>query len=421
MNAFNRILVVLIVLLTIGSAVLAVILYQNRNLMRDRADTMAESLVEMVTQLDRESRTDVSDDVTFRPRDEEAGLPDSGTLSWRQYLEERPDFNTLNEAVEAAETLADDINRQRNHLAETLAEAAQNLGAEDGLARILSNAADPEVYESQAQSIIRLVEAVRDRTSDMVDTYVEIADVANVDIDREDFFQRREERDAEGDLIETDFLHASVLREIGEGVESLRDARDAYQDGLIAAIREIEEHDWSVSEAQLRDEARYERALTSMENDFDEINDELIRSAQRREAIAELDEELEATEESLMEVVAERDRMQERLRELGDEIERLHPDDRPITEVDPDVDVQEYFPRNETGLVLEVNERFGFVIIDLGYSDKANVGLELLVERDGDFVARIELVEAGRDFAIADVIPRIMVGEIEAGDRVISP
>ncbi len=416
MRAINRIFVFFILILTIGGAIISILLFQNRNLMRNRADTMAEGMADMVRSLDRESQTGVASRVTFQPRDQEA---DSGTLSWQQYLEDRPDFTSLNNATEAAENLAKQINDQRNHLALKLAEAAEILGHDqDGLPRRLSNA-DQNQYETQAQAIIRLTRAVEARAGDMIDALVSIGSAADVTVQRNEFTRRRQERDIDGNLVAGDFEHQPQVRRVQDAVRDLAAARSEYQGALTEAISQISAHQWSVTPAAVRDRADYQRALANMTNDFNQINAELIRSAQRQEALEQTQAELTAARNRLQQLTGERDQLIQRLgivRDEGrDEVER---DDEPT--VDP-TGVQERFPRDTRGRVVEVNPRFGFVIIDLGHQDKVGRGLQLLVDRDGQFIARLEVTEVRENTAVADVVPRIMIDQIQAGDQVISP
>lgn len=420
MRILNRILIVLIVLLTIGSAVIGILLYQNRNLMRDRADIMAETLVEMVSNLDREGQTAVGDDVTFEHRNTETGEPDSGTLSWSNYLKERPDFSTIYDATNKSKELTDQINTQRNHLAEKIGESSEILGMDkEDFVQNLKNA-DTETYERETRALIRLAEATNNRTEDMVEALENIADIVDTSINNNMLFAREQFRDEYGDSVKGEFQHQEELINVVNKVDFIKKATINYQDSLVEAIEEIDEHDWSVMPHELRNMDNYQAALTKISNDFTEINQGLIRSRERQATIKEKEKDIDNLEVTI-------GRLNQKKNELTKKIEDLREWEKKVR-ANPGILLAEevekpnaWFPEDGKGKVLDVSQEYGFIIINLGTTDRVAKGLQLLVNRDGKFIARIEVTETREQSSVAEVVPDLMIEEIKPGDQVISP
>jgi hypothetical protein len=84
--------------------------------------------------------------------------------------------------------------------------------------------------------------------------------------------------------------------------------------------------------------------------------------------------------------------------------------------IGPDVDIK--LPPGLKGKILVVDPKWDFVVVDVGESDQAVPGAELLVSRDGRLVAKVVLRTVEKNRSIANVVPGWKLGEPIEGDEV---
>jgi hypothetical protein len=82
----------------------------------------------------------------------------------------------------------------------------------------------------------------------------------------------------------------------------------------------------------------------------------------------------------------------------------------------PDVDIK--LPPELKGKVLVVDPKWDFVVVNVGESDQAVPGAELLVSREGRLVAKVVLRTVEKNRSIANVVPGWKLGEPIEGDQV---
>lgn len=415
MAIFNRIVLFLIMILAVAAAVFSYLLFQNRNAMRDRADLLAETVVDMTQSLDKGSQTDVAAKVSFEPRIPEAGEDDSGTLSWATFLEGKEEgFSGYINTLKAAEKLAENVAEQRNMLAKSLAEIGQTLGSQMvDIASTLNNATKLEAGRDAARRLESLANAVRRRDLDMIDGYKLIASLLDVNLMDNAFSSRKENRDDEGNVYYGEFEHAGQIARLTETVESTVNRVNDYSEALAGVIRRTPEHDWSVSPFAVADKTNYQRALTSMINDLEAINTSLLISKQREQQIAELQQDLQNLERQLAERTKERD-------ELARKVASLEEQTGYVASAGKDENQGPIMlPKDMEGNVVYANQEFGFIIMDLGTQQQIRNGVEMLVARNGDFVARAVVTEVAAGQAVAELTPSALVDMARVGDRVI--
>jgi hypothetical protein len=84
--------------------------------------------------------------------------------------------------------------------------------------------------------------------------------------------------------------------------------------------------------------------------------------------------------------------------------------------IGPDVDIK--LPPGLKGKILVVDPKWDFVVVDVGESDQAVPGAELLVSRDGRLVAKVVLRTVEKNRSVANVVPGWKLGEPIEGDEV---
>ena len=76
-------------------------------------------------------------------------------------------------------------------------------------------------------------------------------------------------------------------------------------------------------------------------------------------------------------------------------------------------------PANLVGKILVADPKWDFVIINVGEDQGALKNGQLLVNRDGRLVAKIQITSVQKDRCIANVLPGWKLGEVLEGDQVI--
>jgi hypothetical protein len=420
MAIFNRILLFLIMVLAIAAAGLSYLLFQNRNAMRDRADLLAETVVDMTQTLDKQSQSGVAGEVTFDPRVPETGENDTGTLSWATFMEGKEDeFAGFKATLKKTENLADKVIKQRNAMAKSMREIGETLGfQEPDVDDLLTNVKKLDQAEGIMDGIESLASATRKRDIDMIDGYIQIAKDLDVNLRTTAFTTRSEDRDEEGNVYYGNFEHAGQISQVIETLEALNARVGAYGDALADLIRRIPTHNWSVSPFAITDKANYQRTLTSMINDFDAINAELVRSEQRKQRIEELGKQIKGLELQLTEVSKERDELIAKVAEFEKLLGEIG---KPAADNADNVEDQSptMLPKDLQGSVVYVNKEFGFIVMDLGTKQQLRRGVEFLVARNDQFVARAIVTEVRPEQAVAELSPVAMTDMAQIGDRVI--
>jgi len=76
-------------------------------------------------------------------------------------------------------------------------------------------------------------------------------------------------------------------------------------------------------------------------------------------------------------------------------------------------------PRGLKGRILIVNDRWSFVVLNVGRQQGVRAGVELMVHRDGQLIGRVKIREADEIVSVADVLSQWRLGEIAEGDQVL--
>ncbi len=424
MATFNRILLFAIMLLALTAAALTFVLNQNRKTMQKRAEILAETVNSITKTLAENSQTKAADNVTFTPALPEAGEPEQGTLGWINFLQDKEnEFNNYRKTVDQAKTLAKNIASQRNMMADALAEIGQNLNSKQTeITTKLTNAQELEKAETTLRNIERLSAAIRKRDMDLIDAFDEIAGALDTTINKTAFLTRSEQRDEDGNVYYGTFEHESELPKLTKAASSLEARTEEYANALAGMIRTIQNHTWSVSPFAITDKQNYQRALTSIVNDLESINAELLQARQSEAQIKKLRSEMQEIEKKLNMTVQERNKLMKDIANAKAKLNKaadtaLAADtQKPKTDTEP----QQTTPTN-TGKVVYVNEDFGFVVVDMGTNDQVRKGTELLLARDGEFVARVAVTEVRPDQAVAELLPKAMTGMAKLGDLAVPP
>ncbi len=415
MATLNRILMGLIVILAIGAAILSYLLFERRNDFRDRAAMLGDTVARMVQHLDERSGRGLSRQVSLTPQDTVANVPEGGSLSWQSYAEDRSGYQRL---LEQAQNLAADIARQRDFLAEQMTAVGSKMGFDsDNLSiDMLRNATDPERYKAAAQKVDRLAQAVQKRSDDMIRAIVNVSNVIGVPVDERELRERSEQINQRGETVYGDFKHGSDVDKFERAVTNLNNRANDYAQAMTDAINRVTAYNWETRASRVADKNDYNLALTSMQNDFSNINKELIKVAQIEAQLAKTQDELRQVSSNLENVSRERDQLSRNVSDLQARVRKYETGgaravaDAATAEMNP----------NLQGRILLVNDQWKFVILDLGRQD-VRENVELLVARDEKLVARLLVTKVAPNVSVAEIIPEGSPGTVQVNDRVILP
>ncbi len=71
------------------------------------------------------------------------------------------------------------------------------------------------------------------------------------------------------------------------------------------------------------------------------------------------------------------------------------------------------------GHVTVVQGKWGFIVMDVGHSQRVQKDSEFLVYRDSKFVAKVQVVSVAANTSIAQIMPEFMKRPPEPGDLVV--
>ena len=426
MAGLNRGLMILITLLAISAAVLSFLLFQKRAEFTDRSSLLAETTANMVKALDAESNTNVSRKVSFTPADSKLGVLESGTLSAVDFHNDKVSGGTDFEAnLKAATDLAETISKQRNVLAQTLDEVAYTLKINEGEVSVadLKNAGDPELYETACKKIKSLTEATQKRTEDMINAFSISSTVLGHSLDKTMFTTRESQPDQNGNMIFTSFKHEQELADFNKAVSDMNQRCQDYMNAIVQGIESIHSFNWQTEPSRIQDSLGYAGALTTLSNDFTEINKKLVQAKEDHTALLAKTKELAEMGDKMASTIKNYNDLQRELDTLKAENTKLKNrlGDASVTKTGtgmvPDADKVN---KNLRGHVVQVNDKWNYVILDLGEND-VRENLPLIVSRGDEYIGKVTVSKVAKNICVADMDSKMMKRPVQEGDVVFLP
>jgi hypothetical protein len=283
----------------------------------------------------------------------------------------------------------------------------------------LKNAADKRTYQEAIAKVDRLAKAAQQRTEDMIRAVTNAGNIMGASIDDREFRDRAEDIDENGRTIRGDFQHNDELEEFIRAVTDLNTRCNDYAKAIADGINRVPAFNWETNPDIVADKIDYNRALTSLINDFEEINSKIVEVEQLKLALEKTVRERDEALENVASLTKKRDQLQNEMTELKLQVKNLQK--RTGGEGTAVVTDGDWKPNpNLEGRIVMVNEEWKFVILDLGKKDlRENV--TLLVARDGNFVARLLVTKVTPTISVAEILPELAAAEVLVDDRVILP
>ncbi|QSH40759.1 hypothetical protein P0136_11590 [Lentisphaerota bacterium ZTH] len=399
MKAFNVLLSILVLLLAIASAVFSYFLFEKRQQMILGWEKMAKAINQSATSLDSGSGTEIARQVSAE------------NLSHKKYSELDNHLPKLNE-------LSQQIIRQRDDFSKTLRKIAHVIE--------LENTADIQEFQKLATyspNKTRVVEGIehmkerRDRTLRMICATAKKVG-ASVSVN-----------DLQSDN------YAGEFRKLDDKISAIQSKFSAYNSNFKKIASLVGAPSPTFSDSEYKSSiAKIASSVSSMKSEYDSAKKQLettnSRIAKLKNTITEKDGQISSLNKSLTVKEKEIDRLAGIIHGSKGGAKKLaglklwqtgSPESR----------------RAVQGKVIEVNDRYGFIVVDLGRKTrvKQHIGKKvnnvdpviqnnaaMIVARsldsgDGEFVGKIKLFKVHNDCSIAKVIPgstgdrRVKVGD----------
>lgn len=420
MGKLSTILGILVMLVAIGAAVLSFILFTARTELSGRSAELSTTVANMVDKLENESGTSYKSRVSFTPGDD-AGK-ESGTLSWKEYRSAK-DENGAHPAyqkhLDEAIRLATDINEQRNALAQSLSTVATDMKIPetDLDPSALTNLAESDQFTKSTNRILSLSKAILTRDEAMIQTLLTCARAIDSDFPATALREREEDVDEDGVVTLGDFKHSDPLLAFSSEVSGINERCNEYAKTIVDGVSRVNKFKWETEVDKISDKEQYGSVCTSLLNDFDGINQQLVQFEQARDRISDLKKQvndLEDEQELLKEqVVVFQKQIREFTRARSADPKRggKGPSGIATVEIAPDIE----------GEIVQVNDEWNFVVLNLGREKGVNEEMEMLVARSDELVARLQVSKVLRKISIAEILPEIQTSDVKVGDRVILP
>ncbi|MBT4819230.1 MAG: hypothetical protein HON70_26210, partial [Lentisphaerae bacterium] len=403
---------------------LSFFLFTARKDLAGRSAELSGTVASMVGKLENESGTTYKSRINFTPGEGDQAAKETGSLSWNEYrgardkaTGEHPAYTKLlGEAVR----LATDINEQRNALAQSLATVAADMKIPetDLDPTALTNLAESDQFTKSSNRILSLSKAVVGRDEAMIQTLLTCARAIDFDLPTSSFRDRDENVDEDGVVSLGDFKHSAPLLAFSGEVSGINERCNEYAKTIVDGVSRVNKFKWETQVDQISDKEQYGSVCTSLLNDFEGLNQQLVQFEQARNRITSLKvqiEELEEEQEAHKEEIADLNRKVEDLKRLvaGKRIKAPPPGTPGAKPVDIDPDIE--------GKIVQVNDEWNFVVLNLGREKGVDEEMEMLVARADDLVARLQISKVLRKICIAEILPEVQTASVKVGDRVILP
>ena len=401
MSGFNKTLNILIFLLAAASVVFGYFLFEKRSQLRRRGDDLAKFVIEIAGILDEDSGTTVKKGLVFKRLEVDKTKPGYKAENKKVSLYHN-NFANLKTVLKPVREQANNLIGQRKALSDTLHSVLVELEIPNANEFEAPTFMDMAKYGDQDTKLIEIVQKVTARDNAIMAQIGDSAGVIGKTLDVPSLKKLDE--------------YTTPLSEFAAMVQALKKRSDTYASNIGELCRIFE-----VSSPSL-DGEDYEAALdtikTEMQGQKDEFEQTKVDLAQTKDELKDTKEKLE---EKIKVIEAKDKKIADLTKKLGEFVR--DPDKVSAKELNLKLKLE--------GKVLRVNNKWGFVVIDLGQNNKMLVGskkkevpvplpedAEMDVARGSQYLGKIRIVKVGENCAIGDIIAETAAGELKPGDKV---
>ena len=397
MSIFNKILNILVLLLAITAVIFGVMLFQKREELRNRGDYMADVIHKVSKTLDDTSGTEVNKKLNPTA----SVVVNPGASSYSLYHDNYAQLSTV---LKAFEEQAKAVIEQRDALGDTLHSVMVDLEIpnSDSFAAVEFQTMDK--YTAKSEELLGMTKKVTERDNAIIAKIGEAASAMGFSVDGEGMKSLEDYSTPLGD-----FLSKS---------QALKTRCDTYAQHIQDVYRV-----WDLDAPSL-DGSDYADALSTAKNALDA----------KRADYDQTKADLAAAKKKIQQLNDKIVNQMEKIASLNRDIKKLNAELDKYRQADPTTGKAVDFVSLLKGKVLEVDKKWGFVVINLGKHNRIVVpGKKKDVEKDvalpenkrmdvsrGDsFICQIKIVDVNDTCAIGDIVPGTMKGDgIMPGDKV---
>lgn len=407
MGMLNRIVNIAVLVLAIIAVIFGTLLFKKREELRKRGDKMAETINNVAKILDTNSGTKYADSLIYSRLELNSEKDPKAAENAKKSLYHN-NYANLENVLVPFKKQSQDVIDQRNVLGTTLKNIATTLEIPETFGE--DEFRDIATYNEKQNQLVSLIQKVNQRDNALVDQIANSAQVVGFTIDKETLKNLNDFR--------------SPLDGFGSRVKALKNRSDNYETSIkrICGILEVTEPTLEGEDYPSALETA-ESAVQGVKDDFEQTKKDLDLT---KEQLAEKTEQLNQSEAKVASLEEVKKNLQKRIDELlGPELGGEGP-------VKPLGEDQEQLVKKLEGNILEVNDKWDFVVINLGKSNKLAVGKNkdkkitvslplgstLDVSRDNQYIAKIKVLRVNETCAIADVLYDLKNGKVQPGDKV---
>ena len=432
MGKLGKIFGFLVLVLAIVVAALSFLLSKHRQMFRDRAAVLAEGTVKTAQALS--GGTGAASPVSFTPAS--GGGKESGNLGWGDYKANPADYKGK---IEQVEKLAKSVTAQRNALSETLVAISSTLKAPEDLGVSAGNLNNLGKYEAAAKALAGHVEEVEKRDEEVRASLEALSGILRATIPGfadPAFYTRKtadgsapkapkkpakksddEEEEEPAAEEETDSAAVqyggydvqTALQALEQAAKVLVTRTAAYENGYANLIAAISKYDWNVNISRIKGND-YKSALNTMVEDAKAINTKIVDLEEQvaklkkevedfKAKLADREQKIANLEEELKKMTAERDQLKKQAELLSMPKSEYKDVNAPVEAIAKMEEVKVEI----TGKVLDVNEEWNFITLDLG-KDQVVPGLNLAVNQNGNYIATVKITKIEDRVCCAEVV-----------------
>jgi chromosome segregation ATPase len=152
--------------------------------------------------------------------------------------------------------------------------------------------------------------------------------------------------------------------------------------------------------------------LTAANKDLEEAKTAVAKSADELQKLQEKSAELAKLDEIKGKVAA----LTDENKELGRQLGSFREENRKLLAMNEELKTT---PSSVRGQVSVVQDRWGFVVLNVGEEQKVRANAQFLVYRDSKLVCKVQVVSVGAKTSIAEMLPEYQRGYPRVGDLVV--
>jgi DNA repair exonuclease SbcCD ATPase subunit len=396
---------IVVLLLAIACVVLGTLLFKKREQLRFRGDKMAATINKVAKMMDEGNEHQYAKKLLLEKKELNI-KKDANAEENKKITLHLTNADNVGIVLAPFEKQVDDIVGQRNELSETLNKISETLKIPETYgAAVFKSVAS---YREKKTNLLTMVEKVNARDEATVDQIVSSSGVLGFSVDR-------------GALKNINDFR-TPLNEFGTKVEAFKKRLDTYASciGKVCGILEV-----GAPSLQGEDYASEISGVETKVRGYKETFEQTKRD------LADTKGKLEDTQQQLKNAITKHAEFEKNIEELKKQIVEY----KKIIEwdgTDPNKPPQqEDFIQKLVGKILEVNDRWGFVVMDLSKNNKMTIGpkkkeifiplpegMTMTVARGDKPIAEIKVVKVNESCSIANIIPGKKYATIQPGDKV---